>query len=163
MKKISLLLGVIVALSLTGCVKLYKDVKSDEFATYQMQTKGAPFYWNDSYYVTIYDYSKGCNDMVELGLISAGFGSSTEIAKIPAETPLLFKVTYLMFKGNSEYRENTNFILTPENAKHYIVEYEKEEVDGDVNSQFYVYMKNGENAMDIPDSRIRPFKVRDCM
>lgn len=162
MKKTSLLLGVVLALSLTGCVKLYKDVKSDEFATYQMNTKGEPFYWNDSYYVTIYDFSNGCNDLDELGLISAGFGSSSDVVKLPIGRPLLFKVTYLMNKGNNQFRDNTNFILTPENGKHYIVEYEKKEVDGDVIGQYYVYMKNGEKVLDIPDSRIQPFKARDC-
>lgn len=163
MKKISLLLGVLIALSLSGCVKLYKDVKTDEYATYQMSTKGEPVYWNDSYYVNIYDFSKGCNNMVELGLISAGFGSSSDIVKLPVEVPLLFKVTYLMNQGNNQYRETTNFILTPENGKHYIVEYEKKEVDGAVKSDYHVYTKNGGKSTDIPDTRIRDFKSRDCM
>ncbi len=150
------------AFMLTGCVKLYKDVKSDEFATYVMKTKGEPFYWNDSYYVNIYDYSKGCNNMVELGLISAGFGSSSESVKLPVDTPLLFKVTYLMNKGNNQYRDNTNFILTPEKGKHYIVEYEKKEVDDAIKSEYHVYTENGGKAMEIPDSRLRDFKSRDC-
>lgn len=160
MKKSLLLIGIVImSFMLSGCVKLYKDVKTDEHATYQMHTKGEDFSWNDSYYVNIYDYSKGCNDIVELGIISAGFGSETKIAKLPVEVPLYFKVTFIKTIGRNQYFDITSFILTPEKNKNYVVEYER----NDGNGKYYVFMKNGEKAMDIPSSRIKDFSSKDCM
>lgn len=158
MKISSLVLGVILAFSLTGCVKLYKNVKTDEHAKYQMLTKGDDFSWNDSYYVNIYDYSKGCSDIVELGLISAGFGSETKVAKIPVEIPLYFKVTFIKNIGRNQYFDITSFVLTPEQGKNYVVEYERNDGKG----KYYVYMKNGDKVMDIPSSRIKDFSIKDC-
>lgn len=157
MKKSLLLIGTIVmSFMLSGCVKFYKDVKTEEHATFQMQTKGEGFAFNDSYYVSIYDYSKGCNDMVDLGAVSASSGS----IKLPVEIPLMLKVTFNQNKGRDQYFYTTSFVLTPENRKHYVVEYEKSKKDPE--GEFHVFMKNGEKAMDIPSSRIHDFNVRDC-
>lgn len=162
-KSILLMTGMLVVLMLSGCVKFYKDVETDEYATYEMTTKGSPFHWNSGYVVWIYDYSKGCKDMIELGVISAGFGAKTDIKKLPVEIPLLLKVEYSENKGANRYVDYTNFILTPEKSRHYVVEYERKEVNDQVQSEYHVYMQNGDKAVDIPSTRIREFNNRDCM
>lgn len=165
MKKSILFFGMtMTVLMFTGCMKkAYQDVTSKEYATFQMTTKGKPFYWNDDYTVFIYDYSNGCKNMPELGLIYTYGEGPTDIAKLPVDAPLLFKVRYNTNKGAGQNIDYTNFVLTPENNKHYVVEYSKKENDGRLHTEYNVYIQKGEESIPIPDSKIREFHNRECM
>jgi hypothetical protein len=162
MKKSFLLIGAMMAMLLSGCAKLYTDVKSDKYATFQMVTKGESFSWNDNYKVNIYDYTDGCKGMTDLGLVYTSGAGPTDVVKLPVEKPLLFKVVYLENRGANQYIDYTNFVLTPEQNRHYVVEYERKEVDGEMVTSFYVFMQKGNKAFDIPSNRIRDFNNREC-
>jgi len=162
-KSFMLIATVMMAFMLSGCVKLYKDVQTEQYATLQMVTKGESFWWNDSYTVNIYDYSQGCQNMLELGLVGAQGAGPTDVVKIPVETPLLLKIKYSINKGANLYVDYINVVLNAEDKKHYIVEYKKEEVDGEDSTEYNFYMQSGDKYSEIPGARIRTFNARECM
>lgn len=164
MKKVILLLtAALAAFTFTGCFKIYKDVQTPEYATLQLMTKGEPFSWTDVVRANLFDYSKGCSDMVDLGWMGTRSTEPGEIAKIPADIPLLLKISYEENKGRNQYIEYIDVILTPEKKNNYIVEYEKEVIEDKTHTKFNFYTKKGEKMYSIPEERIHEFNSRDCM
>ena len=166
MKQSIVFLGsVVIALLLTGCgVKPYVDVTSDEYATLQLIPKSETLIFSDDYYCIIEDYSKGCKDSVMLGLVMTDSDTPSRVVKLPVKKPLLITAKYVVTSGNSTFTDYTQFILTPEKKRDYIVEYVKTDVDFfRTTSDFHTYMKKGGKVLDIPDANIHSFSyAKDC-
>lgn len=163
MKK-SLFSGLIFMMIFSGCAKMYVDVKSSDYATFQLIPKSKTLVFSDHLTANISDYTNGCADMVELGYVYTDTDTPSEIVKIPVKTPLLLKLKHVpSISGAVTTIDSTDFILTAQKNKHYIVEFVKKIVNGKERTDFYVYMKNGTKIEDVPDSAIRNFNYRECM
>lgn len=162
MTKISGVIAAVMALMLGGCAQ-YQNVTTQEYATIQMVTEGEPFYWNDAGTFKVYDYAGGCMNMKDLGALGIQGWGETDPARIAVDKPLLFRVHYYTNHGANQDIDSTDFILIPENKKHYIIAYERQEVNDEIVNGFSVYMKEGDKRYRIPESRIKQFNSRDCM
>lgn len=160
-KNLLFLLSFIIATLFSGCAKMYVEPKSSNVATLQLIPKSKTLILSDNMYAGLSDYSKGCAKMVELGVFGTDSDTPSKVVKIPAEIPLLVKVSYFVNGGNSS--DNIDFVLTPKKNKDYIIEYVKKKKNGRTITDFYVYMKKGKKTVDIPEKRIRDFNYRECM
>lgn len=160
MKK-SLLFSTILVLLFSGCTlpKAYVNVDSKDAATLQLIPKSKTLIIKDYLVANISDYSKGCQKMVDLGVLGTDSDTPSVIVKLPAEKSLLVKVKYY----TDNIIETTDFVLRTEKKKNYIIEYVKKEVKGKTRTDFYVYMKDGKKNIDIPEKRLRDFNNRECM
>lgn len=162
MKLFILSLAMIITVLFTGCMqKMYVGVKSSKAATLQLIPNSKTD--SDVLYAKITDYSKGCEDMDELGYISTYSDTVSKPVNVHADKPLLIQVSYYSTGFAADGPESTDFVLTPKKNKHYIIEYVKKKVRGFTETDFYVYMKNGKKAVEIPEKRLRNFNYRECM
>lgn len=164
-KSLLFFVTVFIALLLSGCgIKPYVDVTSKDYATLQLVPKSETLIFADDYYAIIEDFSKGCKDSVMLGMVMTDSDTPSRIVKLPVKKPLLITTKYVVTSGNSTFTDYTQFVLTPEKNRDYIVEYVKTDVDFfQTTSDFHTYMKKGKEILDIPSSSIRSFShAREC-
>jgi hypothetical protein len=156
--KVSLLFfGLVMSLLLAGCgARPYVDVKSGDYATLQLVPKSETVIFTDDFYVFIDDFSKGCDDIGEMGIVKTDSDTKSRVVKLPVDKPLRLSAYYKIESFNETYKEYTQFMLTPEKNRHYIVEYMRKDISlFETMSDFDVYMQEGDKKMDIPASRIR--------
>ncbi len=163
MKKTIWIFGPMMLLLFSGCANRYPDVDGDKYATLQVVTKGSDFsYWDQGLKVAIEDYTKGCKDMENLGAMAVAGGDTSDIVKIPANKPLLFRISYNANSGPNLNIDELDFVLIPHRGTHYVVEYERKEVDGKSEGQYSVFIKEGKKRYRIPEKSIRAWAPREC-
>ncbi len=151
-KSFSYLTILLILFSLSGCVSKYTDTLSHDHATLELISQSETTLFADDYYAEISDYSGGCHNSESLGVVISDNKTKSKAVKIPVGKPLKIRANY----NHSSYDDMT-FILTPKQKTHYVIEYVQD------NRQFYVYIKKGKQKMDIPNSDIRMFHVRECL
>jgi len=152
-KRMHLYIGVFIALfAFSGCVSKYKNTDAHEYATLELISQSEKTLFADDYYAEISDYSHGCEAIESLGVVISDNKTESKVVKIPVGKPLKINANY-----NLSSYDDITVILTPKNKAHYIIEYIQD------NRQFYFYMKKGKQKVDIPDSDIRMFHVRECL
>jgi hypothetical protein len=149
--------SVLMTVMMSGCAKYYSEVTTEEYATLELLPKSETLFFADAYYAHIYDYSKGCDGIENLGTVYTDSDTPKSV-KIPVGTPLMIRVNYQVNQSHN-YLE---FVLTPEKHRHYVVEYVREEVDGKLKRDFSVYMLKGNAPVEIPSESIRAFNSREC-
>lgn len=162
MKKTIWIFGAMMLLLLSGCANRYPDVDGNKYATFQVVTKGSEFsYWDQGLKVVIEDYSKGCKDMENLGALAVAGGDTSDIVKIPLHKALLFRISYLN-NGPSLSTDELDFVLVPKRGMHYVVEYERNKVDGKADGEYSVFIQEGKKRYQIPAKNIRLWAPREC-
>lgn len=161
MKKSLWVFAVIAMVVFNGCAKLYTDVETNDYAELELLPNSKTLLFADMYSAHIRDMSKGCDNMENLGMVYTDSDTPKSV-KIPAGKPLYIRVNYQLLQGNNEYNEYMDFVLTAEKHEHYVVEYDKEEVDGKTETNYSVYMLQGSKAVEIPKKSIHEFNSREC-
>lgn len=157
MKKSLLLLGIVMVL-LTGCggakpyVNMNIEIESDDYATLQLIAFSKTPLFAEDFYADMSDYTKGCNDMIELGKMYTNSDTPSKLAKIPSEKPIFIHAVY----KNNIMNSSVDFILTPEKNKQYVLEYVR------LNDKYTLYQLEGSEKNNVPGSRIRNFNLSEC-
>jgi len=154
----------LVSLMLVGCARPYVETSAADHATLKLVAQADNLIFEDYVTAELHDYSKGCSDMVGLGYVYTKTNEQSKAYKIPAETPLMVKVSFTpSVSGGTTVIHSTDFVLKPQKNKNYVVEYRQEDKNGNRVDDFYVYMIDEKGASEIPNERLRNFNYRECM
>ncbi len=167
MKTGSILLGLLAVLVFAGCgARPYADVKSQDYATMQLEPHSSTLLISDNYYANIFDETNGCKEENNLGQVFTDSDTPSRVVKLPVDKWLLIAVFYdvKQFNNGVSDRYWTRFMLKPEKGKHYVIAFVKKDVGFfDSVENFDVYMEEDGKKLDVPAKSLWKFDPKvDC-